>query len=1148
MHAVRSARVPEGMPKQITMGISILVLTCFFLSGLTGLIYEILWTRMIVKVIGSAPFAVSIILTVFMGGLGLGSFLASRTIDRIQTPSRLLRIYALLELAIGFYGIILPGIIILSKPLYGFLYNELFHYFLIYSVFTLLGCVVLLIFPAICMGATLPILCRFYVEQLGHLGTRAGLLYALNTIGAAMGSLLCGFWLITLFGVWGTLLSAVLLNGAIGVGCLIVSFLMGTPSGKQSELPDSAGSQAHMQNGTPNEPPSYNTGYTLGALFIFAVSGFCAMAYEVIWTRLLGLIIGPTTYSFTLVLATFIIGLGLGSLIFGRLADKTEKPLWLLLYTQITAALLVLGMSQLLGNSQFFFAKLIYYYKAEFGQLATAKAVILFCIMLGPTLCLGATFPLVGKIYTRSVSRIGQSIGSAYAINTLGAVLGSFSAGFLLIPWFGKEQSLSMVIAFQLLTALGVGGVLWRQKKRGFVRFGFLGIPSLVGVLLCMAIPHWDRQLLSMGRYHRFEDFSAELQSSSWLEALWAGPSKQAKYQANTELEYYGDGIGGFTTVMKMMDVFGKPEYLLINSGKGDASTRGDMPTQTLLAHLPLLLHPDPREVLVVGLASGVTAGEVLHYPIDKLDIVEISDQVVTGSDFFIPWNNNVLSNPKTELIIQDARAHLELTNRMYDVIIAEPSNPWMAGLANLFTKEAFLLARKRLNENGIFVQMFHSYQMDWFTFALVGRTFSTVFPDSILAVTYPGAPGTIRGSNDYLMVGIKGKRRLLFEGADKRSVFTEQSRNIVLPDPRLLARLVVSEDLQTLFGPGPLHTDNNPLLEFSAPKQMYKNDSSIEDNIMSKGWLSQETQAILEQVSDVEGQISFSAFAFSIFQPFNNMVALQKATSSQKDRFYNLVENYCARTPVNNYALFADDLLREKCVTLQIDAMQDNLHDLSDKTTVYNRLGNAYDMLGEIDKAVASYEKALADNPHPEGVYYNLGMAFSKKGDLDRAIEYYKKALDLKPDYAEARNNLGYAYLKKGFVEMAIQEFADALSVDPTLPEAYNNLGNAYIKKGDLGKAIAKYEQAIVVNPRFASAYYNLGVAYRRKGQLDKAIAMLKEAVVFDPDYAKAHYQLGIAYYYDKQKNLARIHCNKAEELGFRVDPKLLELLKPTG
>ena len=145
----------------------------------------------------------------------------------------------------------------------------------------------------------------------------------------------------------------------------------------------------------------------------------------------------------------------------------------------------------------------------------------------------------------------------------------------------------------------------------------------------------------------------------------------------------------------------------------------------------------------MLGLASGITAGEVLHYPVERLDIIEISDQVVSASNFFAPWNNQVLSNPKTELIIQDGRAHLELTERTYDVIIAEPSNPWMAGLASLFTKDFFLLARKGLNEDGIFIQFFHSYQMDWYTFALVGRTFSQVFPNSILHYTIPVPPRT---------------------------------------------------------------------------------------------------------------------------------------------------------------------------------------------------------------------------------------------------------------------------------------------------------------------------------------------------------------------------------------------------------------------
>ena len=204
--------------------ISLLILICFFLSGLTGLVYEILWMRMIVKIIGGAPFAVSIVLTVFMGGLGLGSYLASRTIDRVGEPLKLVRIYGLLELAIGAYGFVLPLLLTIFKPIYAVVYNQLFGHFMLYNLLTFVGCSVLLCIPVICMGATLPVLCRFYVTKLSHLGTHAGRLYGLNTIGAALGALVCGFWLINLLGVRGTLIFAVVCNGVIGLSCLLVSY------------------------------------------------------------------------------------------------------------------------------------------------------------------------------------------------------------------------------------------------------------------------------------------------------------------------------------------------------------------------------------------------------------------------------------------------------------------------------------------------------------------------------------------------------------------------------------------------------------------------------------------------------------------------------------------------------------------------------------------------------------------------------------------------------------------------------------------------------------------------------------------------------------------------------------------------------------
>ncbi|MFC1891887.1 fused MFS/spermidine synthase, partial [Thermodesulfobacteriota bacterium] len=384
----KTVKTRKTVSNNLSKKLFLLILSCFFISGLTGLIYEILWTRMIVKIIGGAPFAVSIVLTVFMGGLGLGSYLAGRSIDRIKDPLQLIRLYGLLELGIGAYGLIIPVLLIFFSPIYAFIYNHLFHYFLSYNLLTFAGCIILLIIPVTFMGATLPILSRFFITTISRVGTHVGRLYGLNTIGAAAGALLCGFWLIYQFGVWGTLVFAIILNVIIGVVCIAVSRRLknrGKISESVSEVDTGSGEMDAPESMTSDESERKR----FYALVIFCVSGFCAMAYEVIWAKLLGLIVGPTTYSFTIVLVTFITGLALGSIFFGRLGDRVKNVFMLLLFTQVAAALFALIFSQLMGNSQIFFAKLIYQFKDNFVLLSLVKASALFIFMFFPTFCLG---------------------------------------------------------------------------------------------------------------------------------------------------------------------------------------------------------------------------------------------------------------------------------------------------------------------------------------------------------------------------------------------------------------------------------------------------------------------------------------------------------------------------------------------------------------------------------------------------------------------------------------------------------------------------------------------------------------------------------------------------------------------------------------
>ncbi len=1018
------------LPGDPSRGMARFILICFFISGLTGLIYEVLWTRMIVKIIGGAPFAVSIVLTVFMAGLGVGSFLAGRTVDRVREPLRLVRLYGLLELSVAGYCLVLPLLLMAFKPLYAVLYNRLFDHFLIYSILTFIGCGLLLIVPVICMGATLPILSRFFVTHLAHLGTRTGRLYGLNTLGAATGTLLTGFLLIENLGTTGTLALAVALNGLIGLSCVALG---------RRAVEHRAGAERDKHKPHAAVPADV-AGAALprtvsAALIVFAVSGFCAMAYEVIWTRLLGLIVGPTTYSFTLVLVTFITCLALGSMLFGWLADRVAQPIRLLVWTQFAAGLLALLVSHVLGNSQLFFAKLLYHFHSHFALLSVGKALCLFAFMFPPTLLLGATFPLVGKIFTQSVSRIGRSVGVAYSINTVGAVLGSFCAGFILIPFLGKEKGLSLVVALQIATSLGVGVmVLWRGRG-AFWKLIPLTALTVLGLALCLRYPLWDRLLLTMGRYQRFSDMGAVLERTGWWKSLFHGTNILGASK-RTELVYYGDGVAGFTTVLKDIPAAGlsAPAYSLVNSGKADASSYGDMDTQTLLAHFPMLFHKRASQVMVLGLGSGITAGEVLLYPVERMDVLEISPQVVEASRWFRPWNNNVLADPRTHLIVQDGRAHLELTDRTYDVVISEPSNPWMAGLATLFTQEYFTLVRNRLNDDGIFVQWFHTYSMDWSTYALVGRTFARVFPNSALVVTNPFDTGT-----DCLLVGFKGKDRLVLDNARRNAVYAQKSQIIQLPNPEVLLPLITSEDLPRLFGAGPVNTDSQPRLEYAAPRLLYTvdaEDRTIAANVRKRAWVRPDlTQRSRQILSDVAGQLDLATYAFSVHWMYPNMVNLSQATAAQRERFGRLAEEFAARNPID-FRMLGDRDIEQRCRLAQIRGLQGRMKDIEDRAGAHLRLAELYAELGMIAESVASYRKALELDPDSPEALCGLAwrLAIHRQADFfnpRQAIACAQRANQQVQDQsARALDILAAAYAAAGQYDQAREAARQALAV----------------------------------------------------------------------------------------------------------------------
>lgn len=957
------------------MPIPNILLACFFLSGFGGLVYESLWTRHLIHVIGGSPYAVSIILSVFMGGLGLGGALGGRLADRLGSsgkPGDLLRAYGTLELFIGAYALALPTLLSLIQPLFAFVYRSLYGMPFLYNGIVSLLCALLLILPVLCMGATLPLLGKYCVRGPDRVGCPLSVLLAVNTLGAALGVLAAGFWLYPVLGLRATTLSAVGVNAMVGIFSI---FLGSRQAASEPALVsmESMRAQRHpsLRDGVadpfgsgqvtlPGRETTFREGF-VPVLGVFGLTGFCAMAYEVIWTKALTLIMGPTTYAFTLVLAVFITGLAVGGWAFGRIADRVRNPVRLLAATQGAAALLALAAGQRMGNGLFLFQTIDYRFQDRIGDSLALKSAILFLIMLAPCFFLGAAFPLVMRISAKPGGRFGRSVGSAYATNTFGGVLGAWAAGFLLVPLMGSERSLGMLAFLQALGAVMLAFAAFRDTGHGMIGQVMAFAPALLAALLCAFYPNWDR--LALSRAERFPD-SETVSSVSWNDALFnrrpaAPPSLMQESQV-----YYGDGIGGFTSVWKSRNLLGSEEFSLFVSGKADASSRADMFTQVLLAQLPMLLHPDPKQVMVLGLASGVTSGEVLHYGIERLDVLEINPQDVKASEFFKPWNGNVLADARMRLIIQDAKAHLLLSGSKYDVIISEPSNPWMNGLAELFTREFFERAKASLNEGGILVEFLHSYQMDWDTFSMIGRTFSGVFPEGMLVRTMPDDRRLPGSASDYLLIGFKvapdAARPSLRINPEKLAALSH-SPNLRLSDPRLLVRLIEAENLTGLFGPGPIHTDDKPLLEFSAPRLRFTFDSRpIEAAIAIRSSLRDSTRALRDSLAaDPEGRLGFAEYALSVYKPYAGMIALPQGDSLGRRRFKEGLDRYCAEVQVSDWDFLDDPDLRMSCSAVMMGALNRSLK-TGGSAAIFLAMGEVCLANGIVGNAYKYFGKAL--------------------------------------------------------------------------------------------------------------------------------------------------------------------------------------------
>ncbi|MBU1054212.1 MAG: fused MFS/spermidine synthase [Proteobacteria bacterium] len=767
-------------------------------------------------------------------------------------------------------------------------------------------------------------------------------------------------------------------------------------------------------------------------------------------------------------------------MIFGQIADKTKRVFLLLVITQLCASVMALIVSQVLGNSQFLFAKLIHTFNSSYSTMIIVQSVVIFVILIGPTIFMGGAFPIVNRIYIRSMNDLGKSLGTAYALNTVGAILGSIAAGYLMIPLIGKENGLRIVIMFQFVTAV-LALLTTSTSGLKLTKRAVAGIGLVVScIFLIFYFPSWHGDLLSRGWYRDFRTIEHELDRTGWMEALWKGCGLLSKQREGIDVVFYGEGIGGFTTVEKEITSIGTVEYAMFNSGKADASSHGDRSTQTLSAHIPMLFHSNAKNVMVLGLASGMTSGEVLLYPVEKLDIVEINEQVVKACRlYFTEWNNDCLSDPRTRLIIQDGRNHLALTREKYDVIISEPSNPWMAGLASLYTAEFFQMVRNRLNEKGIFAQWIQSYEMDWDTFCLLGRTFAKAFPNAALIKIGPA---------DYMLLGFMDEKGFDWPVAQKNLRYAGKSGYVTFPGLKFLVHLILTEDLQALFGPGSVHADNRPILEFSAPLKLYSGSLNIDKAVAGKRRLSSDTLRMLETNSDYDTMLDLNEFFVSANVPAFDMVKWQNLNLEQKGRYKNAVLRYCSLVQVPSYNRFDNTDLKRNCAKLQIDRIRQRSSANGLRTVDHYNLGLALIAAGKEDEAVNEFRTTISLDPWHEKGHTALGLLLAKCGKLDEAALCFIRILEMSPKMAQAYKYLGMIDLRRGDLKSAVSSLSKAVALQPDDPEILTELGFVHFYRHNYKKAVESFSQVLAQKPMDADAHHNIALAYKHLGDPQKA------------------------------------------------------------
>jgi len=762
------------------------LLVCFFFSGAAGLIDQVVWSKALGLIFGHTAYAVATVLAVFMAGLASGSAWIGRRGDSWDRP---IALYGWLELGVaataaislaGLAGV--RSVYVAAYPYAGGNAGALL-------TLRFVGSALVLFLPTFLMGGTLPVLVRGLARNAAELGARLSRLYWINTAGAVAGTFAAGFVFLLSLGLRRTLGIAVALNLAAGALALFLAREEPAPaSSTEISLPEK------LEVPLASAPPRF-------FLICFAIVGATAMSYEIGWTRLLSTQLGSSTYAFTLMLGTFLTGIVLGSALFERWSRCRVPGSMTFAVTQTLTALAALVFLVFFTRLIEVLPPILRATHESFRGLVLAQFVTSALAMLPTAMVFGFNFPAVAVLIagprSSSGNGAGEAVGRAYAWNTLGAIVGAIAAGFWLMPRLGSFHLLAATAGVNLALAAAIS--LASAQRLSWK------IPAVAGNVLLIVLTAF------VGFSNYFYDPAVASFNTVMYWNLYDRPLTLRENAHALDIVYFRDGLNANISVARTGDYIA-----LRTNGKVDASNH-DATTQLLLGHLAALAHP-PRRVLLVGFGSGMTASALVCYPeLERLDVVEIEPAVVGAAPLLAPLNRNVLLDPRVHVTFDDARNFLFTTRQKYDLIISEPSNPWIAGVATLFTREFYAAVRGRLAPGGVFVQWMQAYSLYPEDLRMLFATFLTEFhgatlwhgdaPDMILMAPTPPSGEILQRAQS-----LYGLPRL-------RDDFAQ----LGMEDASGLFGFYLLDDagLRKFSSGAQINTDDRTLLEYHAPRSL---------------------------------------------------------------------------------------------------------------------------------------------------------------------------------------------------------------------------------------------------------------------------------------------------------------------------------------